>query len=546
MSQLSTHASSFVKEGDESGSNMDTQKNNLRDLFMQAPAAIVILNGPAFIIEFANEQLFRSWSRTAEIIGRPMLEVLPELKDQSFPGQLTKVLQTGEPYYCPEEKAVILKEGKPVDVYYDYVYKPILEADGKASGVIVMANDITEQVLARKKAEESEERLRLAKDESERQKRLYEAITRSTPDLIYVFDLEYRFIYANEALLTMWGLTWEQSIGKKLLEVGYEPWHAEMHEREIDHVVATQNPIRGEVSFPHATLGKRIYDYIFVPVFNEKGAVEAVAGTTRDITELKLAEETLKQNEEKLEKLVTERTKELQRSNEDLQQFAHVASHDLKEPVRKIIIFGSRMQQEFGDELPLKAKGFLSKIEVAANRMKAMIDGVLLYSSLNAKEKEMEPVDLNEIINHIKTDLELVIGQKNAIINYQKLPTIFGSALLIYQLFYNLLNNSLKFARPGVSPIINIEAELEKNAPFVRIILQDNGIGFHPSQSEMIFKTFTRLHSKDEYEGTGLGLALCKKIAERHNGKITATGKVNEGATFSITLPLSEKAEKSS
>lgn len=523
---------------------MDLQINTLQNLFMQAPAAIAILQGPEFIIEFANEQLFKSWSRTAEIIGRPMLEVLPELKDQSFPGLLRQVMQTGEPYHCREEKAVLLKDGMPVDIYYDYVYKPILEANGKASGVIVMANDITEQVLARKKAEESEERLRMARDESERQKRLYEAITRSTPDLIYVFDLEYRFTYANEALLTMWGLTWEQSAGKKLLEVGYEPWHADMHEREIDHVVATQQPIRGEVSFPHATLGKRIYDYIFVPVINERGQVEAVAGTTRDITELKLAEETLKQNEGKLEKLVLERTRELQRSNEDLQQFAHVASHDLKEPVRKIIIFGSRMQEEFGDELPERAKGFLSKIEVAANRMTAMIDGVLLYSSLNAREKEMEGVDLNEIINHIKTDLELVISQKNAVINYQNLPTIFGSSLLIYQLFYNLLNNSLKFARPGVTPVINITCELEKDGKYMRTILQDNGIGFSPSQSETIFKTFTRLHSKDEYEGTGLGLALCKKIAERHNGKITAVGNLNEGATFIITLPVSEITKK--
>lgn len=535
MSQLSTEASSFV---------MDFQKDTLRNLFVQAPAAIMILNGPEFIIEFANEQLFKSWSRTAEIIGRPLLEVLPELKDQPFPGLLREVLETGKPYYCPEEKAVLLKEGKLVDVYYDYVYKPILEADGKASGVIVMANDITEQVIARKQAEANEVALRLAKDEAERQKRLYEAITRSTPDLIYVFDLDYRFIYANEALLTMWGLTWEQSKGKKLLEVGYEPWHAEMHEREIDHVVATQKPVRGEVSFPHATLGKRVYDYIFVPVLNEKGEVEAVAGTTRDITELKLAEETLKQNEEKLEKLVMERTRELQRSNEDLQQFAHVASHDLKEPVRKIIIFGNRMQEEFGDELPQKAKGFLSKIEIAAKRMTAMIDGVLLYSSLNAKEKEMDGVDLNEVISHIKTDLELVISHKNAAINYQQLPTIFGSSLLIYQLFYNLLNNSLKFARPGVTPVINLEAELETDGQFARIILQDNGIGFSPAQSEMIFKTFTRLHSKDEYEGTGLGLALCKKIAERHNGKITAAGKINEGAIFIITLPLSAKAEK--
>src|SRR5689334_15643406 len=158
MSQLPTHAFSASQEGKE-----------MQNLFMQAPAAILILNGPEFLIEFANEQLFKSWARTSEIIGKPLLEVLPELKDQPFPALLEQVLETGEPYYCREEKAVLLKEGKIEDVYYDYVYKPILEPGKKASGVIVMANDITEQVLARKKVEESERLLRLAMNESEKQ-----------------------------------------------------------------------------------------------------------------------------------------------------------------------------------------------------------------------------------------------------------------------------------------------------------------------------------------------------------------------------------------
>jgi two-component system, OmpR family, sensor histidine kinase VicK len=136
-----------------------------------------------------------------------------------------------------------------------------------------------------------------AKELSEQQKRLLETIASSTPDLIYVFDLNYCFTYANDALLTMWGKTWENAIGRKLLENGYEPWHAEMHEREIDTVVATKKQIRGEVSFPHAELGRRIYDYIFTPVINQEGVVEAVAGTTRDITEIRLAEITLAESE---------------------------------------------------------------------------------------------------------------------------------------------------------------------------------------------------------------------------------------------------------
>ncbi len=155
--------------------------------------------------------------------------------------------------------------------------------------MIVSVTEVTEKVETRKKIEES--------------KRRYETITQNTPDLIYVWDLNYRFSYANEALLNMWGRTWNESAGKSLLEVGYEPWHAEMHEREIDQVIATKKPVRGEVSFPHATLGRRIYDYILVPVIDHDGNVEAVAGTTRDITQQVEARKQIEESEERFRSL---------------------------------------------------------------------------------------------------------------------------------------------------------------------------------------------------------------------------------------------------
>lgn len=167
---------------------------------------------------------------------------------------------------------------------------PIFNNLGEVVEWFGTANDITWR-------KESEEALNKARNDAEQQQRLYETITSSTPDLIYVFDLDYRFTYANEALLNMWGKSWDNAIGKKLIENGYEPWHAEMHEREIDQVVATKRLIRGEVSFPHASLGPRIYDYIFTPVINAGGEVEAVAGTTRDITEIKLSEMSLAESE---------------------------------------------------------------------------------------------------------------------------------------------------------------------------------------------------------------------------------------------------------
>lgn len=163
---------------------------------------------------------------------------------------------------------------------------PILDDRGEIAEWFGATTDTTDK-------KEAEHSLRTSKEKSEQQRRLYETITSGTPDLIYVFDLNYRFTYANIALLAMWGKSWDDSVGKTLLENGYEPWHAEMHEREIDTVKSTKKSIRGEVSFPHATLGRRVYDYIFTPVFDEFGEVEAVAGTTRDVTERKQWEQVL-------------------------------------------------------------------------------------------------------------------------------------------------------------------------------------------------------------------------------------------------------------
>lgn len=164
---------------------------------------------------------------------------------------------------------------------------PIFDDSGEITEWIGAASDVT----ARQQAREDLARVTAISDS---QKRFYQSLISSTPDLVYAFDLKYRFLFANRALLEMWGRSFEDSVGRRLTEVGYEPWHAEMHEREIDHVVATGNPIRGEVAFPHATLGRRVYDYIFTPVMNDAGKVEFIAGTTRDITDIKRAEEHLK------------------------------------------------------------------------------------------------------------------------------------------------------------------------------------------------------------------------------------------------------------
>ncbi|MBS1601904.1 MAG: response regulator [Bacteroidetes bacterium] len=236
----------------------------------------------------------------------------------------------------------------------------------------------------------------------------------------------------------------------------------------------------------------------------------------------------------------------LLQSNDDLQQFAHVASHDLKEPVRKIRTFSNRLLEEFGAMMPPQARLFLSKIEQSTQRMVMMIDGVLAYSTLNGSEQTIESVDLNQIVGYVEGDLELAIDEKKATIIHGVLPRLDGAPVLIYQLFYNLINNSLKFARSDTPPVIVIVANLlhgqdeEQDGEIVELVIRDNGIGFDQEHTERIFNTFARLHARDKYEGTGLGLALCRKIVERHGGSISASGERDKGASFTIRLPRTQ------
>jgi signal transduction histidine kinase len=227
-----------------------------------------------------------------------------------------------------------------------------------------------------------------------------------------------------------------------------------------------------------------------------------------------------------------------------------VASHDLKEPVRKIKTYSNRLRTEFGGEFSQSAQKYLEKIERSSERLFDLIDGILQYSSLDEEADHGSIVDLEELIRQIEMDLEITMREKQATIITSELPKIKGSPVLFHQLFFNLINNALKFSRRNVPPLIEISYAAIPNKDSktgkgkfnreIEISVKDNGIGFEQTQSNKIFKTFTRLNPKTDYEGTGLGLALCKKIVERHHGHITAEGKPGEGSIFRIRLPLTD------
>ncbi|TRW26454.1 PAS domain S-box protein [Flavobacterium zepuense] len=237
-----------------------------------------------------------------------------------------------------------------------------------------------------------------------------------------------------------------------------------------------------------------------------------------------------------LNALLEEKNLELEKSNKELESFNYVASHDLQEPLRKIQTFLSIITNRDMDSAT--AKNYMSKISNSAARMSNLIQDVLTYSRLNAESKLTE-VDLNTIITNVKTDYELTIAEKNAVINSSYLPVINANALQMHQLFSNLISNSLKY-NTG-QPVITITATTFKDnegVPIVEIVLSDNGIGFDEQYKEQMFKLFHRLHGKSEFSGTGIGLSICKKIVEQHHGTITAQSVPGKGATFTIHLPL--------
>lgn len=239
--------------------------------------------------------------------------------------------------------------------------------------------------------------------------------------------------------------------------------------------------------------------------------------------------------EEKLKKTV----EELERSNKELEQFAYVASHDLQEPLRKIIAFGDRLKKVCASSMDEGARDYLERMQSAASRMKQLIEDILMLSRVMTRGRSFEAVDLGELVQDVLTDLETSIEQTKGKIRVGKLPMIRADPLQMRQLFQNLIVNALKFGKKGVSPQVEIQGHAAKNGS-VEVTVADNGIGFDEKYLDRIFQPFQRLHGLNEYPGTGMGLAICEKIILRHGGKITAKSRPGEGSMFIITLPAME------
>jgi PAS domain S-box-containing protein len=370
-----------------------------------------------------------------------------------------------------------------------------------------------------------------ATEQIRRNEQMYRTLIHNLPRIaVMLYDTDLRFIIAEGGPLIDNGFIPEEVEGKSLRDVISNRDLAFFDDRY-------RRALAGEtVNYERPTPNGRHYNTTIVPIYTDEQEIMGGLVVVIDVTEDRWQAQELLQYAEALE-----------RSNQELQDFAYVASHDLQEPLRKIQAFGDRLAQRADGNLDETALDYLARMQNAASRMQTLIQDLLAFSRITTKAQPFQVVDLNHIIKEALTDLELRIEQSNATVDVDSLPQIAADPLQMRQLFQNLIGNALKYTRPDVAPIIAVKATrvmLDDDQEFIEINVSDNGIGFGERHAERIFGLFQRLHSRNQYEGTGMGLAICRKIAERHNGTLHATGVEGQGATFTLRLPIDAHKHK--
>lgn len=374
----------------------------------------------------------------------------------------------------------------------------------------------------------------------------YKTLTNSLPIIIFSLNKDGQLLYANEWLTKFTGET--------LDALNRNRWKSVVHEADYDSfLLLLNNPITKGTTIikTQARLKRRnsndyLWHQISLSLFQDTNedlqywigyivdihAQKVVEETLKDNVELKKTEQQLKENQISLERYIAE----LARSNQELQQFAFIASHDLQEPVRKLLFYSDYLLSRYTNSLDSKGSSYLSSMHAASQRMRSLIQDLLSFSLINREELKFTAVDLNTIASDAIQDLEMSIKEKKAVFNIESLPTVPGDTRMMRQLFENIISNSLKYSRTTASPVINISCE--EKAGFYELAFKDNGIGFDEQYLPQMFTLFKRLHDRKKYEGTGLGLAICRKIVDMHGGTIRADGKEGEGAVFYVSLPM--------
>jgi signal transduction histidine kinase len=354
-----------------------------------------------------------------------------------------------------------------------------------------------------------------------------------------MFDKDQKLIVVNRRYLEIYGFSPDVvKSGITLRELmEYSVSLGNYTKEEAERALAERNdPARLSI---RTTIKQRLKDGRVIAVMNEPMEDGGTIATYQDITETEANAETMLQYTQKLE-----------HSNRELIDFAYVASHDLQEPLRKIEAFGDRLMKKYSSILPEDGKMFVDRMHTAAGRMRSLINDLLSYSRITTNAKPFQMISLKEILSEVVSDLQIRIEENSARVEFDDLLLVECDPTQMRQLLQNLVGNALKFRKPDVNPVVKVHAKLVRDygdsssIPSVILTIEDNGIGFDNQFKDQIFTIFQRLHSRNEYEGTGIGLATCRKIVERHGGIIIADGRPNEGSKFFITIPQKQVSKE--
>jgi PAS domain S-box-containing protein len=540
-----------VTEQVRSRRRVEASEAKLRSIIATAPAGMGLFVGRDLVVDTPNQTFIDIVGKGWDIVGKPLREAMPELlsEGQPFLQILDDVYTSGKMFQSYGSLVQIVQNGVLNNNYYNITYTPLFDENNEVFAILDIAIDVTETVIARQKLENAQASLRGAIELAELANWSYDIKND-------VYNYSQRFVD--------W-LGFDEN--SKNRDVAYNPLPLEYREKVDEAIRASfAEGSDGIYDFEHPIINQisgqvRIIHAQAQVFYDTNGEPEFLTGVAQDVTKDRRLQQ-------QLEFQVQNRTEELQaineeletannqliNSNKELQQFAYIASHDLQEPSRKISIFANMLKDRLTD-IDTKSAYYLDKIGTSSERMGNLIRDVLGYSQLS-KEFTFVPVNLSKIIEDITDEFELLLEQHSAQVHYDGMPFVDAIPLQMSQLFGNLISNSIKYSRPDVPPMIDISAEvidrkraenyLEKNnfraTEYYKIVYTDNGIGFDQKYADKIFNIFQRLHTKDEYTGTGIGLAMCKKILQNHHGNILADSAINHGAIFTIVIPVKQES----
>lgn len=517
-------------------------ESKFRTVLNSAPAAMAVFKGKDLIIDVANRAFLSVVDRDETIIGQKLLDAMPEIVGQKSIEFMQQVFETGKSVHSYARQVEIMRRGQLSSNYYNVSYSPIFGIDGTVEAVLDIAIDVTETIKARQAIEEAEIALRGAIELAELGTWNLNPATR----LIEYSERIGEWFGLGKGNVTTLDKILEAIHPKDRFRVeqAVQVSVAEGGEGAYDEEYTVVNRITGRERILHAQ-GKTF--------FSPDGTPYLMSGTAQDITghrQIQMAlKNEVKARTEELERTLNELEAANQRllsSNEELAQYAYVASHDLQEPLRKISMFSKLLREKDEEQ---KFDMITSKIVQSSDRMSQLIRDLLEFSRLLKQDSGFAVTDLNTIVSAVRNDFELLIEEKMASVKIDILPEIECVPLQMNQLFYNLISNALKFVKHNKDPEISIRCKVigydeasdylpaATNTTYYRVTVRDNGIGIEEKYSKQIFEVFKRLHGREEYSGSGIGLAICRRIVNNHKGAIYIESTPGAGTAFHIILP---------